>query len=436
MMPDFLRIFINLFFLNAPHYVLCSVPFFPDLRVKKRTVISMILATAVVLSTCRTLLRLYLPDPYQFDTLVLVVFYLLYFIQYKFCFRVSTAKLLYIFFVVQEYSSLLNVAGKFIELQFFPDRITQGSTLLYTLIVVLEMVATYPFLFWFFKRIFSRVFHEYADKGFWKLCIAPALYFVIIMIYTTVLPLNLVFSGWQMFMVFLLIVLTGLVTHYISLRIGVDMADKTRRQAEVEGQLALQAQRFQQLTETIEHARAARHDLRHHLSVISNYVNDGNYDGLRAYLNDYTGNLPEDAIAPLCQNYAVDAVARHYLDRARAAGVELDIQFQLPQKTGLPDSDLCIVFGSILENAVESCLRQKEGHRFIAARCEALGRRVVLTVDNSGSEEPAKGKPERYKGMGVGLGSVAAVAEKHDGSLDFRQENGVYKTSVILMTNR
>lgn len=436
MMLEFLSDSAIPFLLSAPHYVLCCVPFFPDLRVKKRTVITMILMTSLIMSICRSSLDTFVPDSRRFEALFLFLFYILYFIQYKFCFAISTAKLLYIFFVVQAYSSILNVAGKFIQLRIPVDSHTLGGQWLYTGLVLVLMAATYPFLFRFFKNTFSEVFHQYPDRGFWKLCVTPFLYFIIIMIYTTLLPADFLFSGWQMFVVFLLIALTGLTTYYLTLRTGVDMADKTRRQAEVEGQLALQAQRFQQLTETIEHARAARHDLRHHLSVISTYVNDGNVDGLRAYLNDYTGNLPEDAIAPLCQNYAVDAVARHYLDRAQAAGVELDIQFQLPQETGLPDSDLCIVFGNILENAVESCLRQKDGRRFIAARCEALGRRVVLTVDNSGSEKPAKGKPERYKGLGVGLGSVAAVAEKHDGSLDFRQENGVYKTSVILMTNR
>lgn len=398
-MPEFLRFFLYMFLLNTPHYVLCSVPFFPDLRVKKRTVISMILVTGVVMALCQTLLRTKLHDSHQFEPLVLDAFYLLYFIQYKVSFRVSTAKLLYIFFVVQAYSSLLNVRAKFIELQIYPERITQTATPLYTLIVVLEMLVTYPFLFQFFRKTFSRVFHEYADRDFWKLCIAPALYFGVIMLYTTVLPAEQIFSGWEMFLIFVLLA-AGLVTYYITLRIGVDMADNTRRQAEMESQLALQAQHYAQLTETIEHARAARHDLRHHLSVISTYVNEENYTGLRGYLDDYTGNLPEDAIAPLCQNYAVDAVARHYL--ARAAGVELDLRFQLPQETGIPDSDLCIVFGNILENAVESCLRQKKGRRFIAARCETMGRHMVLTVDNSGDTEPASGKPERYKAWALG----------------------------------
>ena len=311
-----------LFLLNAPHYVLCCVPFFPDLRVKKRTVFTMILVTSVLVAACRSYIETFVSGPRQFETLYLFVCYVLYFVQYKAYFAISTAKLFYIFLVVQAYSSLLNVAGKFIQLRLPVDPQTPGGEWLYTGIVLVLMAATYPFLFRFFKNTFSEVYHQYPDRGFWKLCVTPVLYFIIIMIYTTVLPAEFLFSGWEMFVVFLLIALTGLTTYYLTLRTGVDMADKTRRQAEMETQLALQAQRFRQLTENIEHARAARHDLRHHLSVISTYVNDQNYDGLRTYLNDYTDNLPEDAIAPLCGNYAVDAVARHYLSRAQAAGAD------------------------------------------------------------------------------------------------------------------
>lgn len=435
-MLDFITQFAASFFLHAPHYVLCCVPFFPDLRVKKRTVIGMILTTVLLMSVCRACIYTFVPDPRRFEFLYLSVFYILCFIQYKACFVISTAKLFYIFLVVQAYSSLLNVAGKFIQLRIFPDTRYPVDSWLYVGITVFLMAVTYPFLFRFFKNTFSQVFHQYPDRGFWKLLITPALYFLLILIYTTILPAALLFSGWEMFVVFVLIAVVGLTTYYLTLRTGVDMADQTRQRAEMESQIALQAQRFQQLTENIEHARAARHDLRHHLSVIRNYVSDQNVEGLRTYLDEYTDNLSEDAVAPLCQNYAVDAVARHYLSRTKAAGTELDIRFRLPMEAGVPDSDLCIVFGNILENAVESCLRQESGRRFITARCEATGKRILLTVDNSGDSGVTAGKTERYKGMGVGLKSVRAVAEKYGGSMDFRRENGVYKTSVILLADR
>jgi len=58
---------------------------------------------------------------------------------------------------------------------------------------------------------------------------------------------------------------------------------------------------------------------------------------------------------------------------------------------------------------------------------------MVFTVDNSGSETNTKGKASRYKGAGIGLSSVRAVAEKYNGIVEFSRDWKVYKTSVILL---
>jgi sensor histidine kinase regulating citrate/malate metabolism len=192
----------------------------------------------------------------------------------------------------------------------------------------------------------------------------------------------------------------------------------------MKNQLALQAQHYEHLTESIEYARAARHDLRHHLSVISDYAGKGDNAGLRAYLDEYIGGIPDEPLTPYCSNHAVNAVAQHYLAMAKQSGAKLDIRLRLPQDAGIPDSDLCIVFGNILENAAQSCARQEDGRRFIRAGCETAGGRLVFTVDNSVSDS---------RGEGVGQRSVRAVAKKYDGSAEFAREGDTYKTSVILL---
>jgi len=431
-MSEILRLALCIFAINAPHYVLCSAPFFPDLKVKRRTVITMILITGVVMSAGYSLLINLVDDWRQFSMSFLTTFYVIYLFQYKRYFNISIFKLLYIFFMVQAYSTMLNAASRFISNRIFPEHAAQVGGTSYTLIVVALMLATYPFLFLFFKNTFSRVFHEYPDRGFWKLCITPALFFVIIMIYTAVF-LSQGYSGFDLFLLFLLILLTGLITYYLTLRTGVDLSKSIQARTEMEGQLALQAQHYRQLTETIEHTRAARHDLRHHLSVISAYLKKDDRIGLQAYLDEYIGNIPEESVAPYCGNYTVDAVARYYLTMAKDVGAEIDVRIKMPQDAGIPDSDLCIVFGNILENAAESCIGQESGQPFIHARCETTGGRLVFTVDNSGSGSKGKSKPDRYKGKGIGLRSVQAVADKYNGMVEFTREQEVCKTSVILL---
>lgn len=148
------------------------------------------------------------------------------------------------------------------------------------------------------------------------------------------------------------------------------------------------------------------------------------------YLAEYLGGIPDESMTPYCENHAVDAVARHYLMQAAGAGVSIDVRLQIPQDAGLPDSDLCIIFGNIIENAVISCLQQDGGKKFIRARCEVMGGRLIFTMDNSGNEIDPHGQ---RGGEGIGLRSVQAVTDKWGGTLEFGCEDGVYKTSVILM---
>jgi sensor histidine kinase regulating citrate/malate metabolism len=124
----------------------------------------------------------------------------------------------------------------------------------------------------------------------------------------------------------------------------------------------------------------------------------------------------------------VDAVVRHYLARARAAGAAVDARLALPQNPGAAGPDLCVVFGNVFENAALAVERQAAGQKYIKARCETGGGKIVLTVDNSTN-------PQEKSAPGIGQESVRAVAERLGGTARFTQGGGVYQASVMLLTD-
>lgn len=432
-----LRIGALAFLLNTPYYLLCCVPFLHRLRVKKRLLVGMMLLTGVGMAVYYALRETLLPGlaPYQIP--VMLGFYALYFVQYRLCFDVEAPKLLYIFLVAHAYSTVLNVAAKFIDVQFFPEHIDVVAATSYSLIVLGLMALTYPFLCRFFNGRLRRAFEQLPARSFWQLCITPALFFAINQLYTSLVYGQMYADdpslGLRSFFLFLLVLATGLVTYFVTLTTAMDAARRVRLEADVAGmerQLALQARSYEQLTRSIEAARAARHDLRHHLAVMAAYIDHDDKEGLRAYLADYRGSLGDDSGPPVCQNYAVDVVTRHYLSMARAAGAELDVKLELPQRVGVPDSDLCIVFGNLFENAALAVSRQAAGPRFLTARCMVENHHIVLTVDNSA--DPEVMLPKKALRRGVGQTSVAAVAEKYGGGTEFVLEGHIYRASVLL----
>lgn len=432
-----LRIGVLTFLLNTPYYLLCCVPFLPMLRVKRTLLVGMILLTGVFMAIYYALRETVMPQLVPYQMLVILGFYLLYFVQYRLYFDVPLPKLLYIFLVAQAYSTVLNAAGKFIDVSLFPAHLSQIAATSYSLIVLGLMALTYPFLFWFFSGRLRRAFEQLPARSFWQLCITPVLFFVIDQLYTGLIYREMYDGSSQLdlrsFFLFLMILATGLVTYLVTLTTAMDAARRVRLEADMKGmeqQLSLQARNYEQLTRSIEAARAARHDLRHHLAAIAAYAEQDDREGLRAYLEDYQRSLGDGSEAPVCQNYAVDAVTRHYLALARSAGTELDVRLEVPWQTGIPDSDLCIVFGNLFENAALAVSRQAAGHRHLTARCILENGHLVLTVDNS--TDPAVMQSKRALRRGVGQTSVAAVADKYGGAADFTLEGHVYRASVLL----
>jgi sensor histidine kinase regulating citrate/malate metabolism len=167
-----------------------------------------------------------------------------------------------------------------------------------------------------------------------------------------------------------------------------------------------------------------------------------------------------DAMAPLvsgkniyCDNYAVNAVAAHYLGIAESDSIATDVRLNVPEDTGkVPAMDLCVIMGNFLENALEACRRMKHGDKVnlgAAEREDRLGGKFIrvrslvesgtlsLVVENSfdglWSEEGGVYLSRKTQARaGVGLASVRTVCGNHGGLVQFEISENVWTSSAIV----
>ncbi|MDR1421459.1 MAG: GHKL domain-containing protein [Coriobacteriales bacterium] len=201
--------------------------------------------------------------------------------------------------------------------------------------------------------------------------------------------------------------------------------------------LDMQRTLYNNLTQSTEEVRALRHDLRHQLSAIRGYLQTDDVDGALTYVETIAGSIPEIANKLLCDNFAVNAVAVHYLDKALGEGIQTDIRLVVPADLGrVPDNDMSIIVGNLFENAIEACLYVSEDKRFIRIQSSVVKNRLTLVIDNSfdGSYKVVKGNfySRKRDGKGIGISSVRTVVEKYDGSLKYEAANGVFMTSLYV----
>ncbi len=213
-------------------------------------------------------------------------------------------------------------------------------------------------------------------------------------------------------------------------RLEYEMAATTR-------QLELQRLQYQKMGENNAAVKAQRHDLRHQLAVLRDLSRQRNMEKLDEYIDTLIRKIPSGEEIRLCENYAVNAVAAHYAAAAKAQNIQTDLQFAIPlELTQMVESDLCIIVGNLLENAVEACIRMAEGERFIRLSSHLEYGTLTITVDNSfNGHIRAKGDlflSSKREDEGMGLSSVLAVAKKHGGVAKFEAIDRVFQASVYI----
>lgn len=166
-----------------------------------------------------------------------------------------------------------------------------------------------------------------------------------------------------------------------------------------------------------------RHDLRQYLTLAE----------ASAVLRDAPDPAPP--VGEL-ESWAVSALKRHYLERAKVLGFQADLQITLPQTWEDAIPDVCLVLNNLLENAIEAL--QREGGGWLRAGSVATSGYFSLVVGNS-CTKPLRTLGGRYLSskapgrFGIGLETVQEIAKRYGGLAEFTVENGAFRASVFLL---
>lgn len=199
--------------------------------------------------------------------------------------------------------------------------------------------------------------------------------------------------------------------------------------------LHMQTAQYEVLRTAIEETRRARHDMRHQFNALSALADRGAWEELKRYLAEASASVPNAELG-LCKNQAVDGVAGRYAGLCRQNGVDFQCRLELPADLPVGEMEVCVVLQNLLENALDAS-RNVQGQRYISLRaCVHGDRLLLLTVENPYSGEIVQKnnvfQSTKPGGTGIGLQSVAHIAEKNGGYCKFVYGDGVFTANVLL----
>ena len=236
---------------------------------------------------------------------------------------------------------------------------------------------------------------------------------------------------FQLLSHYLMLVTAAFVCHCVARDVSV-----LQMQLKMERRLNMQEEYYTQLAEQVERARKSRHDFKHHIMAIREYIKQDDKEGMSLYADKLLERSTEEAVIPYTGNSAVDGVIYHYALLAKKHG----IKFYYPavcRNHGMQDMDFCVLLGNALDNAVEGCLTVAQD-RFIKVILDEDGVSVRLMISNSfdGNVQEKDGRMlsrKRDNRPGVGMASMRSICEKYGVVMDCRYDEKVFQLLFIFM---
>lgn len=371
-----------------------------------------------------------------------LLFAIISMITYLTCVKADVSKILFIYTLIVDYIMIVRGIAIFLEIRFFLE---PGETYYLldtpasTMIRMIPFVLTAPFMLAFLNITKDRVLRTHAPQLWRTIWLIPALTSFIVLLFTW--DLNIVsVSGLAFLLARVCLLITIFIVYYVlvssleALKLQGEMEERARNQEQI---MAMQRVQYSMLQKQIEETRHARHDLKQHFNVIQSCLERGDMAQLKDYVTKYGQKLSALSPKAYCSNYGVDAVVRHYGEMAREQGIRFDSHIILPPQLWIDEPDICILFGNLLENAVDACTGEPGESPFIRIHARVAGERAIsITVDNSCSNPPVMKDglflSSKHSGNGTGTVSVRNIAMQYNGIADFKYESGIFYASVFL----
>ncbi len=425
----------------VPFTLLAVYPFRRSLRFSETVTVILIVLLSLIQIALRAAAVFGGEDKGMLTGLATLAYAVFYFIVV----RAHPGKMIFTLLVLYNIADLVVIDSKCIEgLIFGADMALQSYrwTASFTMLIV-SMLVLLP-LAVYFRKYYAVSINRQPKGSPWNyLWLIPATFYLVWFCYCygrpeTALEIALEPSSAVLT---LLINMGAFLVYHTVLRM-INEQEINRQLAAQNYNLSVQSLQLENLQKQIKATRQARHDLRHHITVMNSYLAAGEYDRLREYLKSYKKSLPDDSGQAMCGNYAVNTLLQFFRQRAEQSSIEFSVEAELPEQAGVPDHIMSVLLGNLLENAVEACMRSRTGQAWIRVKIRKISDAVFFQVENTCDEAPVRLEDGAYvsskrsgdKTAGIGLESVGNIAEQYDGMMETEYSGGCFRVSVILNT--
>lgn len=218
--------------------------------------------------------------------------------------------------------------------------------------------------------------------------------------------------------------------------------NRKRNQVEMDNQREKDMDNYIQLLEQkISDERILIHDVKHHLSVIKEFLDRNENPEAQKYLENLTSDRVLHSGFKYTNNSILNLLLARYDSACRDKNIEFYIDAQNSNLGFLDYADITSLICNLMDNAIEAA--EKTSEPLIQLRIDYIEktRTAVITVNNSCRHAPKKNREgsfittkEEGELHGTGQRSILKIVGKYSGSCDsyYDEELGEFVITIIL----
>ncbi|RDU22826.1 ATP-binding protein [Anaerosacchariphilus polymeriproducens] len=218
--------------------------------------------------------------------------------------------------------------------------------------------------------------------------------------------------------------------------------DEVKKQnCEYKKQLELCHNQMKEWEDSILEVRKMQHDLKNHFIYLRDCLVKNDIDNLNEYIEGLLekNSIPAKEKIANSGNLVVDSLLNYKYDICQKLGINLKVQLEIPNQFPFKDSDICIILGNALDNAIEAVSKLEMIRRKIEVTIIYRQNNLLIDVQNGYNGVLKRGKDGHLTTLkedvyhhGLGLISVENVVKAYQGVVKIYSKNDIFEIFILL----
>ena len=193
---------------------------------------------------------------------------------------------------------------------------------------------------------------------------------------------------------------------------------------------------YRDMEESIEQIHDIRHDMKNQLIALYDLLEHQGGMEAKEHIKSMLQDVTDAGQEKYSSNPVVNGILRIKTEEAKKHNIRMTVNTFIPKKMDIEVGDYGILYGNILDNAIEACKKIPTEKRFIDFVTKYQDGKLLITLTNSKSDDgnvsflTTKADKKQH---GRGMKSVRKVCERYHGDFLPKDLGETFQADILLM---